>query len=88
MAAFSKVVALLWAVRLMKRKPDMPGKHDFTIAYKAIGYAPGLAGDIKSVGIVILSHFNAKTGQCDPGTDRLMAKAGKPTHCYQRYKRA
>ena len=59
----------------MKPKPIMPGKNDFTIAYKAIGFAPGLSGDIKTVGIVILSHFNAKTGQCDPGTERLMAKA-------------
>ncbi len=59
----------------MKHKPIMPGKYDMTIAYKAIGYAPGLSGDIKTVGIVILAHFSMKTGQCDPGTERLMAKA-------------
>lgn len=57
-------------------KPELPSQKDFAVAYKAIALSRELSGDAKSVGAVILSHFNARTGQCDPGTDRLMARAG------------
>ncbi|NRF08295.1 helix-turn-helix domain-containing protein [Agrobacterium pusense] len=60
----------------MNDKPELPSQKDFAVAYKAIALARGLSGDAKTVGAVILSHFNARTGQCDPGTDRLMARAG------------
>lgn len=59
----------------MQDKPELPSQKDFAIAYKAIALVHGLSGDAKSIGAIILSHFNAKTGQCDPGTDRLMARA-------------
>ncbi|MCJ9672910.1 MULTISPECIES: helix-turn-helix domain-containing protein [unclassified Neorhizobium] len=60
----------------MQDKPDLPSKTDFATAWKALTLVRGLSGDAKTVAGVILSHFNAKTGQCDPGTERLMAKAG------------
>lgn len=60
----------------MQDKPELPSQKDFAIAFKAIALVRGLSGDAKTIGAVILSHFNAKTGQCDPGTDRLMARAG------------
>ena len=60
-------------------KPDLPSQKDFAIAFKAIALVRGLSGDAKTVGAVILSHFNARTGQCDPGTDRIAAKAGIST---------
>jgi Helix-turn-helix domain len=60
----------------MSDQPELPSKNDFAIAFKAIALLRGLSGDAKTVAAVILSHFNAKTGQCDPGTERLMAKAG------------
>lgn len=34
-----------------------------------------MSGDAKRVAAIILGHFNTKTGQCDPGTERLMSKA-------------
>ena len=63
----------------MNDQPDLPGKNDFAMAFKAIALARGLSGDAKTVGAVLLAHFNAKTGQCDPGTDRIAAKAGIST---------
>ncbi|WP_035225125.1 helix-turn-helix domain-containing protein [Agrobacterium tumefaciens] len=63
----------------MNDRPDLPGKNDFAMAFKAIALARGLSGDAKTVGAVLLAHFNAKTGQCDPGTDRIAAKAGIST---------
>ncbi|GEM_PF-1398133 len=63
----------------MREQPDLPGKNDFAMAFKAIALARGLSGDAKTVGAVLLAHFNAKTGQCDPGTDRIAAKAGIST---------
>ncbi|WJR67662.1 hypothetical protein QTA58_02535 [Neorhizobium sp. CSC1952] len=63
----------------MSDRPELPGKNDFAVAFKAIALARGLSGDAKTVAAVIITHFNAKTGQCDPGTDRLAAKAGIST---------
>lgn len=63
----------------MREQPDLPGKNDFAMAFKAIALARGLSGDAKTVGAVLLAHFNAKTGQCDPGTDRIAMKAGIST---------
>jgi predicted transcriptional regulator len=45
------------------------------MAFRAIALAEGLSGDAKRVAAIILGHFNTKTGQCDPGTERLMSKA-------------
>lgn len=60
----------------MSEKPDLPGKNDLPVAFRAIALARGLSGDTKTVAAVIIGHFNSKTGQCDPGTERLMSKAG------------
>ncbi|MCB5201817.1 helix-turn-helix domain-containing protein [Neorhizobium sp. T786] len=60
----------------MHDRPELPSKTDFAVAFKALALVRGLSGDAKTVGAVILSHFNATTGQCDPGTERLMSRAG------------
>lgn len=59
----------------MHDKPELPNQKDMPMAYRAIALAEGLSGDAKRVAAIILGHFNTKTGQCDPGTERLMAKA-------------
>jgi hypothetical protein len=56
-------------------KPELPGKNDYVMAFRAIALAEGLSGDAKRIAAIILGHFNTQTGQCDPGTDRLMSKA-------------
>lgn len=60
----------------MSDKPDLPGKNDLPIAYRAICLADGLSGDAKKIAAIIIGHFNVRTGQCDPGTERLMSKSG------------
>lgn len=60
----------------MNDKPELPGKNDLPIAYRAICLAAGLSGDAKKIAAIIIGHFNIKTGQCDPGTERLMSKSG------------
>jgi hypothetical protein len=45
------------------------------MAFRAIALAENLSGDAKRVAAIIIAHFNIKTGQCDPGTERLMSKA-------------
>lgn len=59
----------------MSDRPELPGKADYAMAFRAIALAEGLSGDAKRVAAIILGHFNTKTGQCDPGTERLMSKA-------------
>jgi Fic family protein len=46
------------------------------MAFRAIALHEDLSGDAKRVAAIILGHFNTRTGQCDPGTERLMSKAG------------
>lgn len=46
-------------------------KNDFLFGYKTFALHPNLSGAAKSVGAAILDHFNKKSGQCDPGIDRL-----------------
>lgn len=60
----------------MNEKPVLPSKNDLPIAYRAICLADGLSGDAKKIAAIIIGHFNVRTGQCDPGTERLMSKAG------------
>ena len=44
---------------------------DTTLAFKAITLAPGMSGTDKQVAGFIIDSFNRKTGQCDPGLDRI-----------------
>ncbi len=46
------------------------------IAHKAILISEGLTPTDKSVGGLIIAHFNEDTGQCDPGAARLAATLG------------
>lgn len=59
----------------MSDRPELPGRADYAMAFRAIALAEGLSGDAKRVAAIILGHFNTRTGQCDPGTERLMSKA-------------
>jgi hypothetical protein len=49
----------------------LPQKFDTTIAHKMINLMPELTGTDKRIAAAIIEHFNRKTGQCDPGLDRL-----------------
>src|SRR5438067_387219 len=49
----------------------LPQKFDTTIAYKMINLMPELSGTDKSIAAAIIDHFNRKTGQCDPGLERI-----------------
>lgn len=60
----------------MSEKPDLPGKADVPMAYRAICLVRALSSDAKSVAAVIIGYFNPRTGQCDPGTDTLMRRSG------------
>jgi uncharacterized membrane protein len=55
----------------MRRLPALPERLDVTLAYKTICLTPDLSSNEKRVAAAILDHFNHKTGQCDPGFDRL-----------------
>ena len=44
---------------------------DTLLAIKAISVASGLKPSDRRIGTAILEHFNRKTGQCDPGLERI-----------------
>jgi hypothetical protein len=48
-----------------------PARLDITLAYKTISLVPSLSGLEKRVGAALLDHYNQRTGQCDPGIERL-----------------
>lgn len=49
---------------------------DILFAHKALLLIPGLSDAARRVAGAILSHFNMKTGQCDPSVDRLACMLG------------
>jgi hypothetical protein len=51
-------------------------KGDVLIALKAINLTPGLRNNDRAVAAALLDHFNRKTGQCDPGIQRLAGLLG------------
>lgn len=46
-------------------------KNDVLFAHKALNIVPGLSEANRRVAGAIIDHFNKKTGQCDPGINRL-----------------
>jgi hypothetical protein len=46
-----------------------------TLAYKVIGAHPGLSGKAKSIGVLLIDHFNLNTQRCDPGLKSLSRRA-------------
>ena len=46
-----------------------------TLAYKVIGAHPGLSGKAKSIGVLLIDHFNLDTQRCDPGLKSLSRRA-------------
>jgi AraC-like DNA-binding protein len=54
----------------------LPEKFDTTIAHKMINLMPELTGTDKRVAAALIEHFNRKTGQCDPGLDRIARLVG------------
>lgn len=51
-------------------------KGDILIALKAINLTPGIRNGDRAVAAALLDHFNRKTGQCDPGIERLAGLLG------------
>lgn len=51
-------------------------ENDILFAYKALSLVVGLPEATRRVGAAIIDHFNKRTGQCDPGIDRLCALLG------------
>ena len=54
----------------------LPDRLDTLIAHKVINLSADLSGADKCVAGAIIDHFNRKTGQCDPGIDRLSRLLG------------
>lgn len=52
------------------------GENDILFAHKALTLMPGLTDATKRVAGAIIDHFNKRTGQCDPGIDRLSTLLG------------
>ncbi len=52
------------------------GENDILFAHKALTLMPGLTDATKRVAGAIIDHFNKRTGQCDPGIDRLSMLLG------------
>lgn len=52
------------------------GGNDILFAHKALTLMSGLTDATKRVAGAIIDHFNKKTGQCDPGIDRLSTMLG------------
>jgi hypothetical protein len=46
-----------------------------TLAYKVIGAHPKLSGKAKSIGVLLIDHFNLDTERCDPGLKSLSERA-------------
>ena len=49
---------------------------DQAVAYKVIGLSGKLSKDDKCVAAALVSHFNRRTGQCDPSVRRLSKLLG------------
>ena len=49
---------------------------DTLLAAKVINIAPGLRPSERQVGLALIEHFNRKTGQCDPGIERIASLLG------------
>ncbi|MDX0622454.1 hypothetical protein GOD54_21370 [Sinorhizobium medicae] len=51
-------------------------ENDVLFAHKALNIMAGLTEAAKRVAAAIIDHFNKRTGQCDPGIDRLATMLG------------
>src|SRR6266436_3150172 len=63
-------------IRRCETHSMLPQKFDTTIAHKIINLMPELTGTDKRVAAALIEHFNRKTGQCDPGLDRIARLVG------------
>jgi hypothetical protein len=59
-----------------------------TLAYKVIGAHPGLSGKAKSIGVLLIDHFNLDTQRCDPGLKSLSKRANCTTKTTRRVLRS
>jgi hypothetical protein len=67
------------ADRLVKGKLMPIQRLDTLLALKAVLLAPGLSGNDRRVAAALLEHFNRRTGQCDPGLERIAELVGIST---------
>lgn len=51
-------------------------ENDILFAHKALNLMPGLTDAARRVAGAIIDHFNRRTGQCDPGIERLADLTG------------
>lgn len=51
-------------------------ENDILFAHKALNLMPGLTDSARRVAGAIIDHFNKRTGQCDPGIERLAELTG------------
>jgi hypothetical protein len=54
----------------------LPKKFDTTLALKAICLTNELTGTEKRIAVVLLDHFNRKTGRCDPSYETMAKLLG------------
>ncbi|SRR6266849_3435186 len=52
---------------------------DTLLAVKALSIAPGLKENDRRVAVVLIEHFNRKSGRCDPGLERIAVLIGIST---------
>ncbi|MDW9417406.1 hypothetical protein GOB15_23745 [Sinorhizobium meliloti] len=60
----------------MANRSNLPRGSDLSIAYKALNLMMHLTRAEVGVAGLLLSHFNQKTGQCDPSVERLSTLLG------------
>jgi DNA-binding transcriptional ArsR family regulator len=49
---------------------------DTLLAIKVINLAPGLLPSDRLVGVILIEHYNRRTGRCDPGVERIATLSG------------
>jgi hypothetical protein len=52
---------------------------DTLLAIKVIGLVPGLSTTDRRVASLLLEHYTRRTGQCDPGLERIARLLGVST---------
>lgn len=57
-----------------RSRSELPGRTGKTMAYYALCMDKKLSSAAKAVGACLVDHFNRRTGQCDPGVNRIADK--------------
>jgi hypothetical protein len=68
----------------VRKLPDLPRPLDVTLALKAICLSEQLTNSEKRIACILLDHFNARSGRCDPSVQSLALLAGVSDRSVQR----